>query len=86
MEFEPVKNDLARQFVAKAGEKEGVSVPSAYLMRLERLAETDRLASDALLLGWYNIRQKNMTEAENGSARRGKRRTALRPRKGWRWL
>ncbi|MBO0126180.1 cellulose synthase [Agrobacterium sp. OT33] len=64
LEFEPVKNDLARQFVAKAGEKEGISVPSAYLMRLERLAETDRLASDALLLGWYNIRQKNMTEAE----------------------
>ncbi|MGQ2916992.1 cellulose synthase [Rhizobium oryzihabitans] len=64
LEFEPVKNDLARQFVAKAGEKEGISVPSAYLMRLERLAETDKLASDALLLGWYNIRQKNMTEAE----------------------
>lgn len=64
LEFEPVKNDLARQFVAKAGEKEGVSVPAAYLMRLERLAETDKLASDALLLGWYNIRQKNMTEAE----------------------
>ncbi|WP_323571634.1 cellulose synthase [Rhizobium sp. 28DA2] len=63
-EFEPVKNDLARQFVAKAGEKEGISVPSAYLMRLERLAETDKLASDALLLGWYNIRQKNMAEAE----------------------
>ncbi|MFK3780716.1 cellulose synthase [Agrobacterium sp. NPDC089420] len=64
LEFEPVKNDLARQFVAKAGEKEGVSVASAYLMRLERLAETDKLASDALLLGWYNIRQKKMTEAE----------------------
>ncbi|WP_421399620.1 cellulose synthase [Agrobacterium fabrum] len=70
LEFEPVKNDLARQFVAKAGEKpkegekEGVTVPSAYLMRLERLAETDKLASDALLLGWYNIRQKNMAEAE----------------------
>ncbi|MDO3444100.1 cellulose synthase [Agrobacterium sp. V1] len=64
LEFEPVKNDLARQFVAKAGEKEGIAVPSAYLMRLERLAETDKLASDALLLGWYNIRQKNMTEAE----------------------
>jgi tetratricopeptide (TPR) repeat protein len=64
LEFEPVKNDLARQFVAKAGEKEGISVPSAYVMRLERLAETNKLASDALLLGWYNIRQKNMTEAE----------------------
>ncbi|QCL97493.1 cellulose synthase [Agrobacterium tumefaciens] len=64
LEFEPVKNDLARQFVAKAGEKEGVAVPSAYVMRLQRLAETDKLASDALLLGWYNIRQKNMTEAE----------------------
>ncbi|MFJ1309369.1 cellulose synthase [Agrobacterium sp. P15N1-A] len=64
LEFEPVKNDLARQFVAKAGETEGVAVPSAYVMRLQRLAETDKLASDALLLGWYNIRQKNMTEAE----------------------
>ncbi|MDH7802022.1 MULTISPECIES: cellulose synthase [unclassified Rhizobium] len=64
LEFDPVKNDLARQFVAKAGEKEGISVPSAYVMRLERLAETDKLASDALLLGWYNIRQKNMMEAE----------------------
>ncbi|EMS95559.1 cellulose synthesis protein [Agrobacterium tumefaciens str. Cherry 2E-2-2] len=64
LEFEPVKNDLARQFVARAGEKEGVAVPSAYVMRLQRLAETDKLASDALLLGWYNIRQKNMTEAE----------------------
>lgn len=64
LEFEPVKNDLARQFVAKAGEKEGITVPSAYLMRLERLAETEKRASDALLLGWYNIRQKNMAEAE----------------------
>ncbi|UYZ10390.1 cellulose synthase [Agrobacterium salinitolerans] len=64
LEFEPVKNDLARQFVAKAGEKEGVTVPSTYVMRLQRLAETDKLASDALLLGWYNIRQKNMAEAE----------------------
>ncbi|MCZ7852427.1 cellulose synthase [Agrobacterium salinitolerans] len=64
LEFEPVKNDLARQFVAKAGEKEGVNVPSTYVMRLQRLAETDKLASDALLLGWYNIRQKNMAEAE----------------------
>ncbi len=64
LEFEPVKNDLARQFVAKAGEKEGIAVPSAYVMRLQRLAETDKLASDALLLGWYNIRQKNMAEAE----------------------
>jgi len=34
------------------------------VMRLQRLAETDKLASDALLLGWYNIRQKNMAEAE----------------------
>ena len=52
LEFEPVKNDLARQFVAKAGEKEGITVPSAYLIRLERLAETEKLASDALLLGF----------------------------------
>jgi tetratricopeptide (TPR) repeat protein len=64
MEFDPVKNDLARQFVANAGEKKDVVVPPAYLMKLERLAESDKLASDALLLGWYNIRRENNAEAE----------------------
>ncbi|MBB3944564.1 tetratricopeptide (TPR) repeat protein [Rhizobium skierniewicense] len=59
LEFEPIKNDLARQFVASGGESKDVIVPAAYLMRMERLAESDKLASDALLLGWYNLRREN---------------------------
>ncbi|NTJ44856.1 cellulose synthase [Agrobacterium larrymoorei] len=64
LEFEPVKDDLARQFVAKGGEDKDVIVPQPYVLRLERLAESNDLASDALLLGWYNIRRNNMQDAE----------------------
>lgn len=64
MEFDSVKDDLARQFVANAGEDKDVTVPPAYLTRLERLADTDKLASDALLLGWYNIRREKNDDAE----------------------
>ncbi|WP_320197696.1 tetratricopeptide repeat protein [Agrobacterium sp. rho-13.3] len=64
LEFEPVKDDLARQFVANAGENTDITVPPTYLMRLERLAESDKLASDALLLGWYNVRREKMVDAE----------------------
>ncbi len=64
LEFEPLKDDLARQFVAKAGEDPKVAVPPAYLSRLERLAETNKLASDALLLGWYNVEREKMDDAE----------------------
>lgn len=64
LEFELIKDDLARQFVAKAGEDPKVTVPPAYLMRLERVAEGNKLASDALLLGWYNVRREKMDDAE----------------------
>jgi hypothetical protein len=63
-EFEPIKDDLARQFVANAGEKPDIIVSDLYLQRLERLAESQKLASDALLLGWYNIRRQKMDDAE----------------------
>ncbi len=64
LEFEPIRDDLARQLVAQAGEDKEATVPSTYLMRLERLAESNKLASDALLLGWYNLRRNNMENAE----------------------
>lgn len=64
LEFEPLKDDLARQFVAKAGDDPKVAVPPAYLSRLERLAESNKLASDALLLGWYNVERDKMDDAE----------------------
>ncbi|WP_421359809.1 cellulose synthase [Agrobacterium rosae] len=64
LEFEPIRDDLARQLVANAGEDKNVTVPPTYLMRLERLAESNKLASDALLLGWYNLRRDKMEDAE----------------------
>ncbi|MCM2474422.1 cellulose synthase [Rhizobium sp. CG5] len=64
MEFESMRDDLARRFVADAGIDATKAVPQSYLMRLERIAETGGLASDALLLGWYHYRQKEMTIAE----------------------
>lgn len=64
MEFEPVKDDLARQFVANAGEDPEIVVPPVYLMRLQRVAETSGLAADDLLLGWYYVRREKLDEAE----------------------
>ncbi|MBD8687416.1 MULTISPECIES: cellulose synthase [unclassified Rhizobium] len=64
LEFDPIKDDLARQFVANAGENKDITVPTAYLLRMERLAEGSKLPSDALLLGWYNIRRDKAADAE----------------------
>lgn len=64
LEFEPVKDDLARQFVANGGTDAKLTVAPTYVSRLERLAETDGLASDDLLLGWYYIMRENVTDAE----------------------
>ncbi|TCM53068.1 hypothetical protein C8J36_10730 [Rhizobium sp. PP-F2F-G48] len=64
-EFEPVKDDLARQFVAAAGEDAKLTVPPTYLSRLQRATETGGKASDALLLGWYYVRRNESEQAEN---------------------
>lgn len=64
LEFDPIKDDLARQFVANAGENKDITVPTAYLLRMERLAESSQLSSDALLLGWYNVRRDKAGDAE----------------------
>jgi tetratricopeptide (TPR) repeat protein len=63
-EFEPVKDDLARQFVADAGKDTKLTVPPVFLTRMERTAETSGKASDALLLGWYYVRRDVMDQAE----------------------
>jgi len=63
-EFEPFRDDLARAVVAEAGEDEKVVVPAEQLTRLEQLAEREKKASDALLLGWYYLRRENIDPAE----------------------
>ncbi|WP_245295779.1 cellulose synthase [Rhizobium rhizosphaerae] len=63
-EFDGVRDDLARQFMA-AGAKDATAIVSPDdVTRMEKLAETEHRAGDALLLGWYNERRGKMTQAE----------------------
>ncbi len=63
-EFDSIRDDLARRFVAEANADGKLIVPPDYLSRVERLAETGGLASDALLLGWYHLPRGDMEDAE----------------------
>lgn len=63
-EFESLRDDLARRLVGEGNTDPKLVVADKYLTRLERLAETDELASDALLLGWYYYRRDNLGGAE----------------------
>lgn len=63
-EFESLRDDLARRLVGEGNTDPKLVVAEKYLTRLERLAETDELASDALLLGWYYYRRDNLGGAE----------------------
>jgi tetratricopeptide (TPR) repeat protein len=63
-EFDKAKIDLARQSVANAGKDPKVSVPVGDLRAVEAVAESDGLASDAIILGWYYIGRSNPAEAE----------------------
>ncbi|WP_438754559.1 cellulose synthase [Pararhizobium sp. O133] len=63
-EFDGIRDDLARRFVAEANADGKLVVSPEYLSRVERLAETGGLASDALLLGWYHLPRSDMEEAE----------------------
>lgn len=64
MEFDSIRDDLARRFVAEANADGKLVVPPQYVARVERLAETGGLASDALLLGWYYLPRGDMEAAE----------------------
>ncbi len=63
-EFEPVRNDLARDAVARGGDDATAAVPAEQLARVEQLAREGDAASDARLLGWYNLVRENHAEAE----------------------
>lgn len=63
-EFESLRDDLARRLVGEGNTDPKLVIADKYLTRLERLAETDELASDALLLGWYYYRRDNLGGAE----------------------
>lgn len=63
-EFESIRDDLARRFVAAGDEDDTIAVAVPYIQRVERLVEREGLASDALLLGWYALRRDDMPTAE----------------------
>ncbi|WP_040676815.1 cellulose synthase [Rhizobium mesoamericanum] len=63
-EFDSIRNDLARRFVAAGNGDPNLVVAPAYLSIVRRLAETDGQPSDSLLLGWYHLRRENYADAE----------------------
>lgn len=63
-EFAPVRDDLARDEVARGGEDAAAAIPAEQLARVERLAREGRAASDARLLGWYYLQREDHAEAE----------------------
>lgn len=64
LEFEGIRDDLARRFIAEGEKDAALAIDPTYLQRVERLVETQGLATDAPLLGWYQLRRKNMSAAE----------------------
>ncbi|MDQ0454921.1 tetratricopeptide (TPR) repeat protein [Rhizobium paknamense] len=62
-EFDPIRDDLARHFVAEGGTETTLTVAESYLNRLKTTAQAGN-AGDATLLGWYTFRRKDMAEAE----------------------
>lgn len=65
LEFDSIRDDLARRFVGEASEKPTLAIAPQYLERVRDLAlGTDAKTTDMLLLGWYDLRRDNMTEAE----------------------
>jgi tetratricopeptide (TPR) repeat protein len=63
-EFDAIRDDLARRFVAEANDDPKLAISPDYLSRVEQIAQTQGLASDALLLGWYSLRRQDMPTAE----------------------
>ncbi|ANL65277.1 tetratricopeptide repeat-containing protein [Rhizobium phaseoli] len=77
-EFDAIRDNLARRFVAESNEDPRLAIAPSYIARLEKLAESEGLASDALLLGWYQLRRNNPADAEKWfRAARAKEDTAV---------
>ncbi|MBY5881964.1 cellulose synthase [Rhizobium ruizarguesonis] len=63
-EFDAIRDNLTRRFMAEGNDDPKLVIAPDYIARLEKLAETGGLASDALLLGWYQLRRNNDADAE----------------------
>ncbi|MBB3136404.1 tetratricopeptide (TPR) repeat protein [Rhizobium pisi] len=63
-EFDAIRDNLARRFMAEGNENPNLAIAPDYIARVEKLSGTEGLASDALLLGWYQLRRNNDADAE----------------------
>ncbi|MBX5133187.1 cellulose synthase [Rhizobium lentis] len=63
-EFDAIRDNLARRFVAESNDDPKLAIAPNYIAHLEKLAESQGLASDALLLGWHQLRRNNPADAE----------------------
>jgi len=63
-EFSSVRDDRARDAVARGGDDADATVPAEAVRRVEQLARDGDKASDARLLGWYAIARKDFSAAE----------------------
>jgi tetratricopeptide (TPR) repeat protein len=63
-EFDSIRDDLARRFVGEANDDPKLVIAPSYVSEVEQAFNGKGMASDALLLGWYNLRRENMTDAE----------------------
>jgi cellulose synthase operon protein C len=63
-EFDALRDDLARRFVADANKNNRMDVAPEDVQRLEAIAERDKLPADSLLLGWLFQRRGDMVNAE----------------------
>ncbi|WP_343227076.1 cellulose synthase [Rhizobium changzhiense] len=63
-EFDAIRDNLARRFMAEGNDDPNLAIAPDYVAHLEKLAGTEGLASDALLLGWYQLRRNNDANAE----------------------
>ncbi len=63
-EFDSIRNDLARSFVAAGNGNPDLAIAPDYIAQVQHLAETQGFASDNLLLGWYHLRRENDADAE----------------------
>ncbi len=62
-EFDSIRTDLARRFVAQGNDDPKLTVSPDYLSQVERAARSQGLASDDSLLGWYYLRRGNYGDA-----------------------
>ena len=62
-EFDSIRDDLARRFVAQANEDPSLTVAPDDVDRLKASARGDGPAADALLLGWYYLRRDEADDA-----------------------